>query len=101
MMTPKAKTSLQNIGAFVAAVLAVTTITAPLSRAMAKETVIAHGDSVFVRRDSFGMYLQEERAQRHYDSLVHSIEDAKWAGVVADVDTLKRCVRHPRLGFCQ
>lgn len=85
-MTAKTKTSLANIAMLVTAVAGVTALTTPLTRAIAKDTVIVHGESVFVRRDSFALFRERLRSDRQIDSV-------RWVALKADMDTLKRMMR--------
>lgn len=98
-MTPRARTSLTNLAVLLGAMAGVVAATAPLTRAMARDVVIAHGESTFVRRDTFALYIQRVANGRLVDSILHAEERRadllRWEKTSADIDTLKRCLRRP------
>lgn len=85
-MTTKTKQSLTNLSLLIGCVAGVTALTAPLTRSIAKDAVVAHGESVFVRRDSFALFRERLRSDRQIDSI-------RWESMRADLDTLKRIGR--------
>ncbi len=75
-----------TVSVFIGAIAGVATVTAPMTRAIARDAVVAHGESVFVRRDTFALYLERQRSARQLDSVER-------AAMRADLDTIKRMVR--------
>lgn len=85
-MTTTTKKSLTYLSLIVGCVAGVTALSMPLSRAVVKDAVIAHGESVFVRRDSFALYRERERGVRQLDSV-------RFESLRADLDTVKSMLR--------
>lgn len=92
-MSPKAQSSVQKLAAFVGLIAAVSAVSAPITRAMAKDAVVRHGESTFVRIDTFHRYLQLIDGDRRVDSVVRAYQSREFNALRADVDTIKRMLR--------
>ncbi len=92
-MSPKTQSSIRSLSLFVGLVAAVTAVTAPITRAMARDVIVRHGESTFVRRDSFQRYQQMIDGDRRVDSVVRAYDRREFNALRADVDTIKKLLR--------
>lgn len=98
-MSPKARSSLVNVTAFIGAVVAVAGLTGGAIRL---------GDAHYVRADTFTVYQQGQRENRTVDSLKH---DRELADIRRDFDEVKAsqlrmdssvaCLRHHKPSWCE
>lgn len=84
-MSPKAKSSLLNISAFIGAVVAVAGLSGSVKRV---------ADSHFVRADTFHEYRIQQAGKASLDSLKHDREIEEIRRDMASVDTGVKCLRH-------
>lgn len=92
-MSPKAQSSVQKLAAFVGLVTAVVAVTAPITRAQVRDAIVTHGESTFVRRDTFQSFRQTQTADRRVDSIIRAYDRRDFDALRADVDTIKRILR--------
>lgn len=90
-MTPKTKTSLLNLSAFIGAIVAVTGLTGSAK---------AWADRQYVRTDTFAVYQVLQQGKGTADSLKHDREIAEIRAALARVDSNTQCNRRRKPSWC-
>lgn len=91
-MSPKAKSSLLNISAFIGAVVAIAGLIAPAARAV---------DSRYVHIDTFKVIQQMKATDDTLKAVRHEQEIREIKSTLARVDSNARCARRRKPAWCE